>query len=109
MKGYFLDKEGCHYRYKIVKSKVTLFYANIGQWVSELKGKLAAKLVDNGNSFQITFQNNGGKKRIYLDICEIHELYNLIRLYKKTHPRSFSKYKQLSPHGWVFKEDQNND
>ena len=96
MKGYFLEKvkplsSNCHYAYKIGDNLAKLFYARIGSWTGNCKGKRAVSWVEDPmkGEFTITFKKG---VTVTIDICELAELVLLVKAYGKAKPNTFTKY-----------------
>lgn len=96
MKGYLLDqKDGCHYSFTVGENDpniAKLFFARIGQWTSNFKGKRALRLVDTGNDYVFTFKSG---KKVTLDICELAELRKICDLYFKNKEHTFTSYQEV--------------
>jgi len=68
----------CKYIYSYIENTYVLTYDPSDDWGAELKGKVAYKIVDNGNGLEIT-QN----KKNFLDYSEAAELKYLLNKIKQ--------------------------
>lgn len=93
-KGFYFDPEGCHYSFvsneETNNSSVRLFHSRYGEWTDKCKGKLAARLLDDGNGVDLTL--NGKQARLnYSELFELNLLlseYSTTTGWPKPYPRS---------------------
>jgi hypothetical protein len=98
-KGILIEREGNIYSFKsddtINHGYVKLFYSRLDRLLtSKCRGKLAAKLLDDGNGVDVSFRE-GLKFR--LDYCQQVELYWLLKesLIHTDQPYRYSKPKRI--------------
>ena len=89
-KGYIIEKNGMTYSFKEDGTTFKLFHAKIGNWSEKYRGKIAAKLVDNGNcDFVVTIAG----REIALNVSELAEISYFVDIMKATKPNTFNSTK----------------
>lgn len=92
---YLLYDHGADYLVSINAEGVTMVRSG-EQWTERSRGTTAINMDIGDGEVEIKI---GKRKKIKLDVCELHELYNMLHLYSKVDPFVLTRLK-------AFREDK---